>query len=174
MSYSEEEIQKYLNILQNYKDGLNIISPVKDENIPPKTPEKVSCTNCGNTHFFKDGGFRYCKKCSHSVGRVFIKEITFKDRCCFRQKSSYKTDYHYRNKIEEINKNFGLKMTSNEKYELMLKLQKIDKVMEKISEKWKRKRLINITYLIRRVLSEHLSEKMLKFYYEWYDEFKKM
>ena len=43
MSYSEEEIEKYLNILQNYKDGLNIISPVKDEHIPPKTPEKVSC-----------------------------------------------------------------------------------------------------------------------------------
>ena len=47
--------------------------------------------------------------------------------------------------------------------------------MEKINEKWKRKRLINITYLIKRVLSEydkrradkiqlHLSEKILKFY----------
>ena len=52
MSYSEEEIQKYLNILQNYRDGLNIISPVKDEHIPPKTPENVSCENCGNTCFF--------------------------------------------------------------------------------------------------------------------------
>ena len=41
MTYSEEEIQKYLSILQNLnKDGLNIISPVKDENIPPKIPEK--------------------------------------------------------------------------------------------------------------------------------------
>ena len=36
-------------------------------------------------------------------------------------------------------------MTSDEKFELLLKLQKIDKVMEKINEKWKRKRLINIT-----------------------------
>ena len=46
--------------------------------------------------------------------------------------------------------------------------------MEKINEKWKRKRLINISYLIKRVLSEydktradkialHLSEKILKF-----------
>ena len=85
MSYSEEEIQKYLNILQNYKDGLGIISPVKDEHIPPKTPEKVSCENSGYSHFLKDGGFRYCKKCFHSVGRVFVKEITFKDRFCFRQ-----------------------------------------------------------------------------------------
>ena len=56
--------------------------------------------------------------------------------------------------------------------------------MEKINEKWKRKRLINITYLIKRVLSEtdksradkiklHLSEKILKFYDEWYDEYQK-
>ena len=53
MTYSEEEIQKYLSILQNFEDGLNIISPVKDENIPPKTPERVSCENCGNTRFSK-------------------------------------------------------------------------------------------------------------------------
>ena len=103
MTYSEEEIQKYLNILQNFKDGLNIISPVKDENIPPKLHERVSCENCGNTHFFKDGGYRYCKKCFYSVGHVFIKEVTFKDRCCFRQKCIYKREYHYQNKIEEIN-----------------------------------------------------------------------
>ena len=128
---------------------------MKDENIPPKTPEKVSCENCGNTHFFQDGGFRYCKKCFYSVGRVFIKEITYKDRCCFKQKSIYKREYHYQNKIEEINKKFVLEMTSYEEYELLLKLQKIDKVIEKINEKWKRKRLINISYLIKRVLSEY-------------------
>ena len=184
MTYSEEEIQNYLNILQNFKDGLNIISPVKNENISLKTPERVSCENCGNTHFFKDGGYRYCKKCFYSVGRVFIKEVTFKDRCCFRQKCIYKKEYHYQNKIEEINKKYDLKMTSSEKYELLLKLQKIDKVMEKVNEKWKRKRLVNITYLIKRVLSEtdktradkislHLSEKILKFYDNWYDNFQK-
>ena len=75
-------------------------------------------------------------------------------------------------------------MSSQEKFELLLKLQKIDKVMEKINEKWKRKRLINITYLIKRVLSEtdesradkiplHLCEKILKFYDEWYDHSQK-
>ena len=51
---------------------------------------------------------------------------------------------------------------------------------DKNNEKWKRKRLINITYLIKRVLSEHdkseadkiqlnISKKTLKFYDEWYD-----
>ena len=77
---------------------LILVSPVKDEHIPPKTPEHISCENCGNTHFFKDGGFLYCKKCFYSVGRVFIKEVTFKDRCCFKQKCIYKRTYHYQNK----------------------------------------------------------------------------
>ena len=100
----------------------------------------------------------------------------------FSQKCIYKREYHYQNKIEETNKNFGLDMSGQEKFELLLKLQKIDKVMEKINEKWKRKRLINISYLIKGVLSEydesradkiqlHLSEKILKFYDEWYDNF---
>ena len=40
MSYSEEEIQKYLNILQNYKDSLNVVSPIKDKHIPPKLLKK--------------------------------------------------------------------------------------------------------------------------------------
>ena len=184
MTYSEEEIQKYLSILQNFKDGLNIISPVKGENIPPKTPGRFSCENCGNTHFFKYGGYRYCKNCFYSVGRVFIKEVTFKDRCCFRQKCIYKREYHYQNKVEDINRKFGLEMSGQEKFELLLKLQKIDKVLEKINEKWKRKRLINISYLIKRVLSEydktradkiqlHLSEKILKSYDKWYDNFQK-
>ena len=39
-------------------------------------------------------------------------------------------------------------MTSNEKFELLLKLQKIDKVMK----------TINITYLIKRLLSEYDSK----------------
>ena len=44
----------------------------------------------------------------------------------FYQKSIYKRHYHYQNKIEEINMKFDLKMSSNEKYELLVKLRKID------------------------------------------------
>ena len=77
-------------------------------------------------------------------------------------------------------------MSSDEKFELLLKLQKIDdKVMKKINEKWKRKRSINITYLIKKIVSEYdnskakkiklnLSEKILNFYDNWYDDFKKI
>ena len=67
-------------------------------------------------------------------------------------------------------------------HKLKLDLQKIDKVIEKINEKYERKRLIIITYLIKRVLSEYdkteadkiqlkLSEKTLKSYDQWYDSY---
>ena len=95
------------------------------------------------------------------IGHILgYNEITEKERCCFRQKSIYKRDYHYQNKIEEINEKYNLKMCSDEKFELLLKLQKIDeKVMKKINEKWKRKRLINIPYLIKKMLSEYDNSK---------------
>ena len=77
MTYSEEEIQKYLNILQNFKDGLNVISPVKEENIPPKTPERVSCENCGNTHFFQRWWFS------------ILQEVFLFSWSCFYQRSNF-------------------------------------------------------------------------------------
>ena len=86
MTYSEEEIQKYLNILHSFNGNYNNIL----DSIPLKTPEKVSCYNCGNTHFIKDDGLRYCDKCFHSNGHVIFNEMAYKDRCCFRQKCVYK------------------------------------------------------------------------------------
>ena len=155
MTYSEEEIKKYLSILQNFKDGLDVYTPIRDKYIPPKTPERVSCENCGNTHFFKDKGFRYCNKCFYSLGRVFIKDFTSKDRCYFQKKSIYKRVYHYQNKIEEISKKFDLEIRPEVYHKLKLDLQKIDHVMEKINKHYERKRMISITYLIKRVLSEY-------------------
>ena len=56
-------------------------------------------------------------------------------------------------------------------------------MIKKNYEKWRRKRLINITYLIKKLLSEYdtskankielnLSEKILKSYNNWYDDLK--
>ena len=137
MTYSEEEIQKYLNILQSFNGTYN--NTVFQDTIPLKTPEKVSWYNCGNTHFIKDDGLRYCDKCFHSNGHAIVNEITYKDRCCFRQKIIYKRVYHDQNKIEEINTKFDLKMSSDEKFELLLKFQKLDKVIKKINENGKEK-----------------------------------
>ena len=179
MTYSEEEIKKYLNILRNFENGLDVYTSVLDNHIPLKIPEKVSCENCGNTHFFKDHGFRYCNKCFYSVGRVFIKNFTSKDRCHFQKKSVYKRSYHYQNKIEEIRKNFDLDIRPEVHYKLRLDLEKIDNALNKINDTYQRKRLINITYLIKRILGEYdkteadkiqlkLSDKTLKFYDTWY------
>ena len=121
-------------------------------------------------------------KCFYSVGRVFIKDFTSKDHHYFQKKSIYKREYHYQNKIEEISKKCNLEITPEVYYNLRLKLQKIDQVIEEINEKYKRKRMINISYLIKRVLGEYdkseadkiqlnLSEKTLKFYDERYDSY---
>ena len=77
-------------------------------------------------------------------------------------------------------------MSFDEKYELLVKLRKIDnEILKKVNEKWKRKRLINIAYFIRKLLSEYdihkankielnLSEKILNFYNNWYDDVKEI
>ena len=179
MTYSEEEIKKYLNILRNFNDGLDVNTPVLDNHIPLKIPQKVSCENCGNTHFFKDHGFHYCNQCFYSVGRVFIKDFTSKDRCHFQKKSIYKRSYHYQNKIEEISKKYNLDIRPEVHYKLRLVLEKIENKLNKINDTYKRKRLINITYLIKRILGEYdkseadkiqlkLCNKTLKFYDDWY------
>ena len=64
-------------------------------------------------------------------------------------------------------------------YKLRLDLEKIDNKLNKINDTYQRKRLINITYLIKRILGEYdkneadkiqlkLSDKTLKFYDNWY------
>ena len=69
MTYSEEEITQYLNILQNFNDGKDVYAPVL-ENLPPKIPQKLSCENCGNTHFSKT-------MVSVTVTNVFILLVEF-------------------------------------------------------------------------------------------------
>ena len=69
-------------------------------------------------------------------------------------------------------------------YKLRLDLQKIDNKLNKINDTYQRKRLINITYLIKRILSEYdkteadniqlkLSDKTLEFYDDWYKTYQK-
>ena len=125
MTYSEEEIKKYLSILQNLNDGLDVYTRSRDKHLPPKIPQKVSCENCGNTHFFKDKGFRYCNKCFYSVGRVFITDFTSKDCHHFQRKSIYKRAHHYQNKIEEISKNFDWEIRPEVYHKLKLDLKRL-------------------------------------------------
>ena len=69
MTYTEEEIKKYTNILQNFNDGLDV-NTVREDYIPPKFHQKASCNNCGNTHFLKI-------KALVTVTNVFILLVVF-------------------------------------------------------------------------------------------------
>ena len=163
---------------------MDIYTPIL-ENIPLTTPKKVSCKFCGNTHFFKDHGFRFCNKCFHSIGRVFIKDFTFRDRCHFQKKSVYKRSYYCQNKLDEIRQKYDLDIKPEVYFKLKSDLKKIDKVLNKIYIKYDRKRLINISYLIKRILGEYdkneadkielkISDKILNLYDNWFETYQKM
>ena len=97
MSYTVEEIQKYLSIMESY----NHPSPIQSN--------KVLRNNCNNAHFINDKGYRYCNKCGHSIGHILgYHDLSEIDRCHFYQKSIYKRKYHYQNKIEGVNTKFNL------------------------------------------------------------------
>ena len=181
MTYKEGEIECYTNILKNLNDGLGIYTPIL-ENIPLKKPEKVSCKNCGNTHFFKERGLRYCEKCFH-YWSCFIKDYTSKDRCHFQKKRVYKRSYHFQNKLDEIRQKYDLDYKPEVYFKLKSDLEKIDKLLKIINIQYERKRLINISYLIKRILGEYdtheadkielkISDKTLEFYDNWYETFK--
>ena len=57
MTYTEEEIKKYLDILHNYK--------VEREGVISK------CCNCPNNKFFTiDSGYKICDECGTENGHV--------------------------------------------------------------------------------------------------------
>ena len=97
----------------------------------------------------------------------------------FSEESIYKRSYHYQNKLEEISTKYNLNIRPEVHYKLRLDLEKIDNALNKINDRYKRKRMINISYLIKRILSEYdkteadkiqlkLSDKTLKYYDNWY------
>ena len=149
MSYTEEEIKKYLDILHNYNS-----QPIE------KFSEKAQCSNCSNSKFFTiDSGYKICDECgvanSHVLGFYDVKDY---DRLYYRKKSIYHRKYHYEKKVNQISKIINL--TDEEKCELYERLIKIDKyIMEILNKQYFRKRLININYLTKKVLEEMGCEK---------------
>ena len=124
MIYTKEEIECYTNILKNLNDGLNIYAPILD-NIPSKKPEKISCKNCGNKHFFKDKGLLICNKC-FCYTRTFINDYNYKDRCHFQKKSIYNRSYHIQNRLDEITKKYDLDIKPEVYYKLKEDLGNLD------------------------------------------------
>ena len=180
MTYSEEEIKKYLDILYNYKVeregviGGTIGSPIS------------KCLGCPNTESFTiDSGYKICDECGvsngHVLGQFDIKDL---DRLHYRKKSIYIRKYHYEKKVNQISKVINL--TDDEKCELFSRLVKIDNyIMEKLNKQYFRKRMININYLTKKLLEEmgcekynlinlKISPQTLEIYEKWWVSYKEL
>ena len=174
MSYTEEEIKKYLSILHKYKGPVKTTGPFR------------SCLNCSNTEFFTiDSGYKICDECGtengHVLGLFDVKDL---DRLYYRKKSIYHRKYHYEKKVNQISKRINL--NDYEKCELYDKLIKIDNnMMEILNKQYLRKRMININYLTKKILEEmgcensklivlKISPQTLEFYEKWWGFYKEL
>ena len=149
MSYTEDQIKNYLEILHNYTS-----KPIEESNL------KAKCSNCENsTSFTIDYGYKICEECGVANGHVLgFYDIKDCDRLYFRKKSIYQRKYHYEKKVNQVSKRINL--TDEQKYELYSKLMTIDNnVMEILNKKYCRKRMISIFYLIKKLLAEMGCEK---------------
>ena len=174
MTYTKEEIEKYLEILRSYN---NTQSEEKEN--------RVRCSNCQSDSFSIESGYNICEECGltngHVLGYFDLKEY---DRFHFRKKSIYQRKYHYEKKVDQVSKRINL--TDDEKSELFNKLMNIDNhVMEILNKQFCRKRMINIFYLIKKLLQEMGSEKYklvylkigsqtLENYEKWWNSYKSL
>ena len=171
MSYTSEQVETYLNIIENYKNN-------KSENI-----DKVGCKNCGEDNFSIYLGQHICDSCGVFNGYVLkYYDIKEKDRFHYKKRSIYNRKYHYEKKVDQISKRINL--NDDEKCKLYNKLMNIDNnVMVILNKQFCRKRMINIFYLIKKILQEMGSEKYklvylkispqtLENYEKWWESYK--
>ena len=173
MTYTKEEIDKYLEILRSYNNAQS----------EEKANTKVRCRNCQSVSFSIETGFNICDSCGltngHVLGYFDLKEY---DRFYFRKKSIYQRKYHYEKKVNQVSKRLNL--TDEQRYELYNKLMEIDNhIMEILNKKYCRKRMISIFYLIKKLLEQmgceksklvylKISPQTLANYEKWWNSYK--
>ena len=158
MCYTEEQIEKYLEILNNYNSSsCGASTNQAKEEADAEASRKVRCWSCqteGRDCFFVNLGYRICDSCGASNGHVlgYYDQKEY-DRLHFRKKSIYQRRYHYEKKINQVSKR--LQLTEEQKWSLYNKLMAIDNhVMEILNKQFCRKRMISIFYLIKKFLEE--------------------
>ena len=173
MTYTEDQIKKYLVILHNYTS-----------NLPEEVNLKAKCSNCENsTSFTIDYGYKICDECGVANGHVLgFYDVKDCDRLHYRKKSVYQRKYHYEKKVNQVSKRINL--TNEQKYELYSKLMAIDNnVMKILNNQYNRKRMISIFYLIKNILEEmgcekykliclKISQQTLEIYEKWWLSYK--
>ena len=90
MCYTEEQIEKYLEILNNYNnDSTN--QAVEEADADAEASRKVRCWNCqsdGRDCFFVNLGYSICDSCGVSNGHVLgYYDQKDNDRLHFRKKT---------------------------------------------------------------------------------------
>ena len=175
MSYTKEEIEKYLQILRSYNNSQS----------EGEVCTKVRCSNCQSDSFLVDSGYNICDSCGSTNGHVLgyfdLKEY---DRFHFRKMSIYQRKYYYEKKVNQVSKRLNL--SDEQRYELYNKLMEIDNhVMEILNKKYCRKRMISIFYLIKKLLEEmgceksklvylKISDQTMENYEKWWDRYKSL
>ena len=175
MTYTKEEIEKYLEILRSYNNTQS----------EEKANTKVRCRNCQSVSFSFESGYNICDSCGltngHVLGYFDLKEY---DRFHFRKKSIYQRKYHYERKVDQVSRR--LHLTEDEKCELCNKLMAIDNhVMEILNKQFCRKRMISIFYLVKKLLEEmgceksklvylKISPQSMESYKKWWKSYKSL
>ena len=168
MTYSEEEIKKYLDILDTYRKS-------------KKQKEKVD----SHVHQLEEHmGQWVCINCGVSKGYILGKyDMKDFDRLHYQKKSIYHRKYYFDKKVNNISKLIVL--DNEEKCELYEKLIILDSNdMKLINKKFNRKRMININYIIKKILEEmgcekskninlKINPKILEVYDNWWGSIKK-
>ena len=113
---------------------------------------------------------------------VFLSKILLPETAVIFRGKVFPKSYHYQNRLDEIRQKYDLAIKPEVYFKLKSDLKKIDKALNTINIQYERKRLINISYLIKRILGEYdkteadkielkLSDKTLNFYDDWFETF---
>ena len=174
MPFTEEDVKKIFDLIHDVR-----------ETVEKETDRRVKCWNCKETDFEIISGFKICENCGcqneHVLGYFDKRD---EEQMFFRKKSIYKRRYHYAKKVDEVSKK--IQLSEEEKYSLFNDLMEInDSVMERLNKKFNRKRMINILFLIKKILEEKGDEKSkliefksspktLSYYEKWWNGYRSL
>ena len=171
--YTEDQIKEYLEILHSFTHP------------PQNIDNRNKCKNCQSINFFIKYGSYICEDCrtmnGHVLGYFDLKEY---DRFHYRKKSIYQRKYHNEKKVNQISKSINL--NKDEKNLLYLHLMNIDdSVSKSLNKQFCRKRLINIFFILKKLLEEigcekhnqiilNISPQTMEKYEKWWESYKEL
>ena len=180
MTYSSEEIQKYTNILNNYKSkqrGVKGSKPLCNCRQGGRRGDAIPLQEYMGQHLCIECG----KLCGHILGQYDINDF---DRLHYQKKSVYHRKYYFEKKVNIIAKLIGL--NDEVKSEIYSRLLELDsKAMAEVNKKYNRKRIISINFIILKILKKidksdykkikfKINPEILNLYNSWWKSYCEM